>query len=65
MQGGLVKGLRFFGDFIGQAEVGGLEEQLRGVRYDRETLTAALEGVDLSEYFGAVSREDILALLCG
>jgi lipoate-protein ligase A len=65
VQDGLVKGLRFFGDFIGEAEVAGLEERLRGLRYDRQTLDAALEGVDVSEYFGSVTREEILSLLCG
>jgi lipoate---protein ligase len=65
VQDGLVKGLRFFGDFIGQMEVGGLEERLRGLRYDRETLDAALLGVEVSDYFGDVSRDDLLALLLG
>lgn len=65
VQDGLVKGLRFFGDFIGQAEVAGLEAQLRGMRYDREAMRVALAGVDVTEYFGPVSHEDILGLLFG
>jgi lipoate-protein ligase A len=65
VQDGLVKGLRFFGDFIGQMEVVGLEERLRGLRYDRETLDAALLGVQVSDYFGDVTRDDLLALLLG
>lgn len=65
VQDGLVHGLRFFGDFIGQAEVATLEARLLGFRYDRESLGAALRDVEVSNFFGDVSREDVLALLCG
>jgi lipoate-protein ligase A len=65
VQEGLIAGLRFFGDFIGQSEVAGLEERLRGVRYDRESIEAALRPLDVVEYFGPVTRDDLVGLLCG
>lgn len=65
VQEGRIAGLRFFGDFIGQAEVAGLEARLRGVRYDRESIETILAPLDVSEYFGAVTRQDVLGLLCG
>ena len=65
VQGGLVHALRFFGDFIGQSEVATLEARLLGSRYDRESLGAALGDVQVSDFFGDVSREDLLTLLCG
>ena len=43
----------------------GLEERLRGFRYDRESIGAALSGVEVSDYFGPVTREDVLTLLFG
>lgn len=65
VQEGRIAGLRFFGDFIGRTEVTGLEERLRGIRYDRESIETVLGPVDVSEYFGAVTSEDLLSLLCG
>jgi lipoate-protein ligase A len=65
VQDGRVAGVRFFGDFIGQEEVGRLEERLRGTRYDRESLAAVLAPLEVSEYFGPVTREEVLGLLVG
>lgn len=65
VQEGRIAGLRFFGDFIGQTEVAGLEERLRGIRYDRESIETVLAPLEVSEYFGAVTRQDLLGLLCG
>jgi lipoate-protein ligase A len=65
VQEGLVAGIRFFGDFIGETEVAGLEARLVGVRYEREALEAALEPVDVATYFGAVTRDEVLGVLCG
>jgi lipoate-protein ligase A len=62
---GLVAGVRFFGDYIGLEEVSGLERRLAGVRYDRESIEAALGGVELSAYFGPVERTELMALICG
>ncbi len=65
VQEGRISGLRVFGDFIGSADVAGLEAILRGVRYEPEDLEAALRDVEIGEYFGAVPREDFLELLYG
>ena len=65
VQEGRIAGLRFFGDFIGQTEVAGLEERLRGIRYDRESIETVLAPLDVSGYFGAVTHQDLLGLLCG
>lgn len=65
VQEGRISGVRVFGDFIGSADVAGLEAILRGVRYEPEDLAAALRDVDIEEYFGAVSREEFLELLYG
>lgn len=59
----LISGLRIFGDFMGRRDVAELEARLRGVAYDRDAMLAALGDEDLSQYFGDVAREDVLALL--
>jgi lipoate-protein ligase A len=65
VQEGRITALRVYGDFIGSAEVAGLEAILRGVRYEPEDLEAALRDVEIGEYFGAVPREEFLELLYG
>jgi lipoate-protein ligase A len=60
---GRIRGARIFGDFMGRAEVGGLEARLVGVRYDRDAVAAALAGVDVREYFGEVGWADVVELL--
>jgi lipoate---protein ligase len=63
VHGGEITSARFFGDFMGRSEVSELEAQLKGVTYDRDSLTRALANIDVRQYFGDVSRDDVLALL--
>jgi lipoate-protein ligase A len=63
IHGGQITGVRFFGDFMGRAEVSELEAQLEGVIYDLDSLARALADIDVRQYFGDVSRDEILALL--
>jgi lipoate-protein ligase A len=63
VHGGRIAGVRFFGDFMGRAEVSDLETRLRGLIYDRDALAGALSEVDLRQYFGEIADGDVLALL--
>lgn len=63
MQEGHLAGVRIFGDFMGRRDVGELEARLVGLPYTREAVVAALEGVEMSEYFGDVDAEEVVALL--
>ena len=63
VHGGRVTGVRFFGDFMGRAEGSELEARLGGLIYDRESLTAALGAVDVREFFGDISRDEVLDLI--
>lgn len=65
VQAGSIEALRFFGDFMGRLDVGELEARLRGVRYERPSVAAALEGVDVAAYFGDISADDVVATICG
>jgi lipoate-protein ligase A len=60
---GLISGLRIFGDFMGRRDVAELESRLRGVAFDRDAMLAAIGDADLSMYFGAVERDEVLGLL--
>ena len=63
VQEGRIAGIRLFGDYMGRDDVAILEALLLGVRYDRSSVSAALEGVDVSAYFGDVGREDVLGVI--
>ncbi|MBN2984538.1 MULTISPECIES: lipoate--protein ligase [Cohnella] len=60
---GLIAEASIYGDFFGRGEVSDVTSKLIGVRYEREAIEKALEGVDLAFYFGPVDREEWLGLL--
>jgi lipoate-protein ligase A len=60
---GRIAAVRFFGDYMGREDVADLERRLAGVPYDRESIAAALSAVQPADYFGDVSRDDLLELI--
>lgn len=60
---GRIETIKFYGDFSGIHKVAELEAQLAGVRYERSALKMALEKVDVIQYLGEISREEVLSLL--
>lgn len=60
---GEIREAAVYGDFFGRGEVSEVTDKLIGVRYDRPSIEAALEGVELTFYFGPVDREQWLSLL--
>jgi lipoate---protein ligase len=63
VQQGRIAAARIFGDFMGRESVSALEARLVGVPYDRPAVADALAGVDVSAYFGDVSREDVIGVI--
>ncbi|HEV2291938.1 MAG TPA: lipoate--protein ligase [Gemmatimonadales bacterium] len=64
IQDGHIAGVRFFGDYMGRVDVGELEARLRGLPYTRESVSAALDVRDVGDYFGGISRDEVLGVLC-
>ncbi|MFC0238626.1 lipoate--protein ligase [Fictibacillus phosphorivorans] len=60
---GIIQESKIFGDFFGVGDVSDIESKLNGVRYDREAIEEVLEDLDLSHYFGNVTRQEFLDLL--
>ena len=54
---------RIFGDFMGREDVSALERRLVGLPYDRAAIIAALEGADMTAWFGDVTAADVLELI--
>jgi lipoate---protein ligase len=60
---GRIRGIRFYGDFSGRHDITALEAQMTGVPYDRDQLRAALEGIELGDYFGQMDVGTFIDLL--
>ena len=62
---GRIAALEFGGDFFGRRDAGELASRLVGAEYSPDTIAAALDTVDVGEYIGGASREDIMGLIFG
>lgn len=65
VQAGCVAALRIFGDFMGRHDVSDLETRLIGLPYERAAVLGALAGIDVRDYFGEVSADDVVSVICG
>jgi lipoate-protein ligase A len=64
VQRGRIAAVRLFGDYMGRRDVQEIEARLVGAPYERAAVAAALDGVDVREYFGDVSADDVLDVVC-
>ncbi len=60
---GLIEDIRFYGDFLGNLPAEGLEDLLRGERFDYGPVLAILLTVHLKDYFPGASAEEIASLI--
>ncbi|MEO1770242.1 lipoate--protein ligase [Candidatus Enterococcus ferrettii] len=60
---GEIKEVKIFGDFFGLGEIKDVEDQLVGTRYEKAALEEAVDQIDLTHYFGNVTKEEFLSLL--
>jgi len=60
---GHISALSIAGEFLGEQDLQPFYDDLVGARYDRGGVSAVLEEIDLSYYFGLVDIEDLLGLL--
>ena len=60
---GRIETIEISGGFVGQQEVVELAGQLAGIAYNRPSLAAALDKIDLAPYFGILNQEELLDLL--
>jgi len=62
---GIIKDLKIYGDFFGKDSVIEIEAVLENIRYDRPSIETALAEVDVSNYFGALEKEEFIEFLYG
>lgn len=61
---GRIAAMRLFGDYMGSGDVSEVEQRLVGLPYDRDAIVAALADADLGVYFGRISRDEVLEVIC-
>lgn len=54
-----------FGDFFGKNSVAQLSEILIGLPYDSQVIQKRLQDVDLTEYFGAIDKNEFINMIYG
>ncbi len=62
---GTVADIAFYGDFLALRDLTPVQEALRGLPCRRDALSRALDGFAQGEYFGSVTREELLSLIPG
>ena len=60
---GIMEDISIFGDFFGVGEVAVIEESLKGVQYDRQSISEALAPIDIPTYLGGITTEEFLQLI--
>lgn len=59
---GHIENVKIFGDFFASSAIEELENKLIGVKHDLKEIEAILSAVDITNYFGKVTVEEILEL---
>lgn len=54
VQQGVIRSVKFYGDFFAEVEPDALEQMLTGVRYNREDISNALQHVEIQRYFAGM-----------
>jgi lipoate-protein ligase A len=62
IQKGIIRDLRFYGDFFSEDDVQNLVNQLIGVPINRDELSQKLQSINVNRYFNNVTAEDLLTL---
>lgn len=60
---GKIDDVNIYGDFFGVGDVAVVEESLKGVQYDRDSITKALDAVDIPTILGGITKEEFINLI--
>jgi lipoate---protein ligase len=60
---GIIKDIKFFGDFLGHGDTEEIEKNLTGKKYNEEEITPVLKSYNLNLYFGEITTEDFVKYL--
>lgn len=62
---GIIKEIRFFGDFFNEKPISEIEEGLCGIPYQYDKIEEKLKEYNIDDYFKNIKREEIISLIIG
>lgn len=60
---GIIKQIKFYGDFFGVKEIEKIEESLIDIRYNKDDIMNVLSTFDIDKYIKGITSKDILSLI--
>lgn len=60
---GTIENCKIYGDFFGVGDVHDIEEKLTNIRYEKAEIENALADIDISHYFGNITKEEFINLI--
>lgn len=60
---GIISEIKIFGDFFGMGEITDVSDQLVGVKYDKTSIEKVLQKIDLNQYIGNITVEELTELI--
>ena len=60
---GTIKDLKIYGDFFSKRDISDVEELLRGVSHDVESMKSALAGIPIDEYFANITVDELIGAM--
>ncbi len=60
VKNGIIIECKMYGDFLGLCTVADLEEKIIGLKYKKLDVESVLESVNLQQYFGNITKEEVL-----
>lgn len=62
---GLIKGCKFYGDYLAILDTDPLALKLVGLNYEKEIIREALKEIELDKHFGSITLEELLEVFFG
>lgn len=63
VQEGIIKGIKFYGDFFGGGEISDVEDKFIGIKYKEDEISKVLDNIDIGYYFSGISKSDIMGCI--
>lgn len=60
---GVLEDIRIYGDFFGLGEIEDVENKLKGIAYNKESIKKAVQEIDIHKYFGQMDSQEFVNLL--
>ncbi len=54
--------IRIFGDFFGEGNIEDIEKALIGKKHNTEEIHRVIDNINIKNYFGNVSKQELLSL---